>query len=281
MVLPESVARGIRASDSKFYQRVFTTFTVGPLALVLIYLGGLFYFIPLALIISLATVEYVRLLGQLGWRLPLGILLPAVLAQLVAGQWPELNLFAPALLVSLLVVMVYVLWQYERNEENSVPVTWIALMAGILFMGWLAGHFFRLRALDELAAQWTALVMVGTWIADSAAYLFGKKMGRRKLAPRLSPNKTVEGYLAGVVLGTLFTVVIAYFLQLPLFVALLIGLVISIISPAGDLGVSLLKRDAGVKDSGQMLPGHGGALDRIDSLVWSVAMAYYLIIFLG
>jgi phosphatidate cytidylyltransferase len=123
--------------------------------------------------------------------------------------------------------------------------------------------------------------MLGTWIADSGAYVFGKSMGRHKLSPRLSPNKTVEGYIGGIVVGTGFTVLIGYFLGVDLVLALILGLLVSIVSPAGDLGVSMLKRSAGVKDSGNFLPGHGGALDRIDSLIWSVAMAYYLLLLAG
>ena len=264
-----------------FAQRALTTVTIGPLALWLIYRGELFYFIPLTLIIVLATLEYVKLMGALGWRLPLWILLPAVLVQLVAGQWPTLNLFAPALAVSIFVSTLYVLWLYERRVDRSVPGDWVALLAGILLLGWVGGHFFRLRGLGALAMQWTMLTMISTWVADSAAYLIGSRYGRRKLAPRLSPNKSVEGYVAGVVLGTVITGALALFLRLPVGAAIVLGLLISVISPAGDLGISLLKREAGVKDSGTMIPGHGGALDRIDSLVWSVTMAYYLVLFIG
>ncbi len=264
-----------------FAQRALTTITVGPLALWLIYMGEWYYFIPLTLIIGLATLEYVSLMGALGWRLPLWILLPAVLVQLVAGQWPALNLYAPALAASIFVSTLYVLWLYERRIDESVPGDWVALLAGILLLGWIGGHFFRLRGLGEMAMQWTMLAMISTWVADSAAYLIGSRYGRRKLAARLSPNKTVEGYVAGIVLGTVLTGVLALILRLPLGTAVFLGLLISVISPAGDLGISLLKREAGVKDSGTMIPGHGGALDRIDSLVWSVTIAYYLLLFIG
>jgi phosphatidate cytidylyltransferase len=106
-------------------------------------------------------------------------------------------------------------------------------------------------------------------------------IGKRKLAPRLSPNKTVEGYVAGIILGTLLTLVLGAVMNLPWTIALLLGLLISIFSPAGDLGISLFKREAGVKDSGNLLPGHGGALDRIDSLIWSVTIAYYVLAYLA
>jgi phosphatidate cytidylyltransferase len=131
------------------------------------------------------------------------------------------------------------------------------------------------------AAKWTILAMVSTWLADSAAYLIGTWRGRRRLAPRLSPNKTVEGYVAGIVLGTLFSLLLGWIMDLPLLLVLLVALLISVFGTAGDLGISLLKREAGVKDSGNMLPGHGGALDRVDSLLWSVTLAYYVIHYLA
>jgi phosphatidate cytidylyltransferase len=120
------------------------------------------------------------------------------------------------------------------------------------------------------------MAMVGTWIADSGAYVAGKTLGRHKLAPRLSPNKTVEGYVGGIIAGTLITLIMGILFGLPWLPSLLLGLAVSVISPAGDLGISLLKRQAGVKDSGRFLPGHGGALDRIDSLIWSVTFATFL-----
>ena len=123
--------------------------------------------------------------------------------------------------------------------------------------------------------------MIGTWISDSGAYVIGKSFGRHKIAPRLSPNKTVEGYLGGIVIGILFTAILGHFLELPLVMTVSLGMLISVVSPVGDFGVSLMKRSVGVKDSGNLLPGHGGALDRIDSLIWSVAFAYFLVRFLG
>jgi phosphatidate cytidylyltransferase len=268
---------------SMFVKRAATTFTVGPIALLLIYLGGYYYFVPLLLIISLATYEYATLLRAVRIRVPLFLLMPSVWLQLVASLWPKRNLAEPLMVVSLLAVMVYALWSYEKQRTDSAPAEWVATMAGILLMGWVAGHFFRLRQMDLAgveAVKWTILALVSTWLADSFAYLIGSWRGKRKLARRLSPNKTIEGYVAGIVLGTGFTMLLGYLMGLPWMLVLLIGLLVSVISPAGDLGISLFKREAGVKDSGNMLPGHGGALDRIDSLIWSVAMAYYVVHFL-
>ncbi len=271
-------------------QRALVALTLGPLTLLLIYLGGWFYFVPFAGLLIIGVVEYSQLIGKLGWRSPLWLLIPAVFlqwilplnvqTQLLGERATSINLVPVALLVSLFVALCYGLWLYEKSPDVDAPASWFALVAGIVLLGWVGSHFFRLRGVPESAAAWTALAMLGTWIADSGAYVVGKTMGRHKLAPKLSPNKTIEGYIGGILAGTILTVIIAYFLDLPLLVALALGLLVSIVSPAGDLGISMLKRSVAVKDSGNILPGHGGALDRTDSLIWSMALAYYLVLLL-
>lgn len=265
-----------------FLQRAFITLTLGPIALYLIYLGGFFYFIPLAIILLLAAIEYSHIIQKIGWQVPPLLLLPIIIVQWLLAQWPDPSLFGPLLLLSLLLITAYALWQYEIASSQTVPANWFASIAGLILFGWVCGHFFRLRALPDMAWQWTMLAMSSTWISDSGAYLVGRFLagkiilGKHALSPRLSPNKTVEGFLGGIVLGTLFTVLIGSLLGIAFVPALLLGLLVSIIGTVGDLGISLLKREAGVKDSGTLFPGHGGALDRIDSLMWTVAIAYYL-----
>lgn len=269
---------------STLAQRAIITFTLGPLALYFIFLGGFFYAVPLAVVLALAAVEYVQMTRKMGWQTSAWVLVPLVLVFFVIGWWREWELVGPVTLVALLVVMAYALWLYEKKNEASAPATWMAMMGGVILIGWLGSHFFSLRSIDTMAWQWTMLAMVSTWMADSAAYIVGKFLagnilGKHPLSPRLSPNKTIEGYVGGIVLGTALTVLLAFFLQLPLEEALILGLLISIISPLGDLGISLLKREAGIKDSGTVFGSHGGALDRVDSLIWSVAMAYYVVAF--
>lgn len=281
---PES--HNVRAQPM-FIQRLLVILVFGPAALFAIYRGGLFYFLPLAIILVLATIEYSQIMQRLGWQVSHWLLIPAVLLQLVAGQWPASDYFAPLLVVSLLAVLGYSLWLYERRLSQTAPADWLAMTAGILFLGWIGSHFFRLRGLEQMAWQWTMVAMVGTWVADSAAYVVGQflagkvVLGRHPLTPRLSPNKTVEGYVGGIIVGTGVTVMLAYLLQLPPGAGLFLGLAITVLSPVGDLGISLLKREAGIKDSGNLFPGHGGALDRLDSLIWSVTMAYYLALFVN
>ena len=271
-----------------FWRRALVFFTIGPLALLIIYWGGWFYFIAFALLLVLAAIEFSQLSRKLSWQVPLLILIPSILAQwLLPGDVQKMlfgdivinqNLVAPALVISLIVVMCYALWLYERRVEENAPGSWMAGIGGIILLGWLGSHFFRLRALDESAWQWAIMALVGTWIADTGAYVFGKTIGRHKLSPRLSPNKTIEGYLGGILFGTATTVLLAVIFEFDIIWALFLGLLISVIAPAGDLAVSMLKRTVDVKDSGKFLPGNGGALDRSDSLIWGVVLAYYYIV---
>jgi phosphatidate cytidylyltransferase len=275
-------SRPTKAAPSPFLQRALVSLTLGPLALYLIYLGGWFYFVPLTAVMVVATIEYSHLTARLGWQTPAWLLAPAVAVLLTVAQWADTAAFAPTFLVSLLLVLVYTLWRYERRRSQTAVAEWLAMSLGLLLLGWVGSHFFYLRRLEPMAWQWTMLVMSSAWLTDSAAYVVGKFMagrffGRHQLTPRLSPNKTVEGYIGGIVLGTALTVAIAAMLRLPLGAALILGIAISVLSVLGDLAISLLKREAGVKDSGALFPGHGGALDRIDSLVWAVAIAYYLL----
>lgn len=272
-------------------QRALVTFTLGPLALWIIYQGGWWYFIPMTALLLIATVEYHNLTRRMGLQPVLWLMLPGVLAQLVAAQWPQWGIGGVAAFVTLVAFTLYAIWAYEKKASPLVSADWLSMIAGVVLLGWLGGHFLRLRLItpdDTLAWKWTALAMLTTWFADTWAYLIGKFVagrfifGRHRLSPRTSPNKTIEGYLAGILLGTPTTYLIGVLLfKLPLFPVLALGLLTSSLGTAGDLSMSLLKRDAGVKDSSNLFPGHGGALDRIDSLVWSAAIAYYLLLFVG
>lgn len=270
-------------------RRALVAVTLGPLTIFIIYLGGWFYFIPIAALLGIALFEFTQLMSGLGWRVSFILLIPLVFAQWIlpvpvfSMLFPSVQiseqLVSVAFLASLLVILAFYLLLFEKQPEVDVPGSWMAGIAALVLIGWLGSHFFRLRGVDNVqAAAWTALAMIGTWIADSGAYVFGKSFGRHKLSPRLSPNKTIEGYIGGIIAGILITGLIGYFLKMPLVYTLILGVLISAVSPLGDLGISLLKRSVGVKDSGSLLPGHGGALDRIDSLLWSVAMAYYFVL---
>lgn len=271
-----------------FLRRALVAGTLGPLLLYLVYEGNWLYFIPITALVTLAAHEYANIMRAMERNTPIWLLLPSVWVLFWgARHWDyEANQFA--LFIIFFVTLCYALWLYERGNTKSAVADWMALLGGIVILGWVASHFIWLRELNPASGsemwKWTALTFITAWGADSFAYLVGTFLagrfifGRHKLTPRLSPNKTVEGYIGGILLGTLFSVCLGVFIfDLQLNYVFQLSLIISITSTAGDLGISLLKREAGVKDSGVLFPGHGGALDRIDSLIWCMALAFYYI----
>lgn len=269
-----------------FVKRAAVTLTVGPLLLVLVHIGGWAYFWPFIIVLSVAAYEYSKILAHLGWHVPISILLPIVLLQWFNAQYAFFEVNSIVLAIGFLSIMIYALWLYEVKSEHSSLSSWFALLAGTVLIGWLGSHFFWIRRMETMAWQWTTLTFISTWIADSGAYLVGRflagkfVLGKHQMTPRLSPNKTYEGLFGGLILATAVSTIVAPFLNIPVGYGILLGVLVSIVGPLGDLSISLIKREAGVKDSGKLFPGHGGALDRIDSLVWSTVVGYYLAIFL-
>ena len=154
-------------------------------------------------------------------------------------------------------------------------------LLGIFYIGWLLSHFLILKRLPQ-GSNYVILVIVVAWIGDAFAYFFGVHWGKHKLSPRISPKKSVEGGIAGL-LGS----IIALFLLKGFFIpnlsngdALILGFLLGIGGTLGDLSESILKRDAQVKDSGNSLPGHGGFLDKIDSLLFTAPILYYYLIWI-
>lgn len=154
-----------------------------------------------------------------------------------------------------------------RATTESVGSEWLVELSNLAAVGWPSAPH---------GLAWTALVLFVIWIGDSAAYLGGRAFGRRRLAPRISPKKTVEGSLAGLI-GSAVTALICaqlFGLNLPPLGTLALGASLGITGQLGDLIESLLKRQAGVKDSGALIPGHGGMLDRIDALLLTFPVAW-------
>lgn len=190
----------------------------------------------------------------------------------------------PVLLTPLLVtsaVVLSLIWLLVRPQKEEAFVGWIWTLAGILYLGWLLSHFVALRGLDD-GRNWVFLALFATFASDTAAYFVGRAWGRRRLAPAISPGKTWEGTIAGflgaIIVSLLFTLPSCFELPLGYGQAILLGFLISLFGQIGDLTESLFKRNMGVKDSGRLLPGHGGFLDRIDSVVFAGVVVYYYVI---
>jgi phosphatidate cytidylyltransferase len=170
----------------------------------------------------------------------------------------------------------------RRNKEHAF-LNWAWTLAGILYIGWLLSHYISLREL-EMGREWVFYALLVTFATDTFAYFIGKAWGRHKLAPDISPKKTVEGAVGGLLGAAGISVLAVWLFDLPVNygIAVVLGIVISIFGQVGDLFESLFKRNMGVKDSGNSLPGHGGFLDRIDSIVFTgIVVYYYVVLFVG
>jgi phosphatidate cytidylyltransferase len=266
-----------------------------PVVLGAAWMGGWVLALLLAAVAGLAARELFLLALRKGSR-PLLVLGTAGAAGFVlAGAFfPERGplgpLYASVLPLLLLAALSLVIWRrgIDGDPLRSAAIT----VFGAAYTGGLLAFALFLRHLPgvELAWHGTALVFAPvllTWVSDSCAYFTGRRFGRRKLIPSVSPGKTVEGAIGGV-LGTLVAAVLYARLlndipgiELPLYLAVAFGLLVTVTGQLGDLAESLLKRDAGVKDSGTFLPGHGGALDRVDSLLFTLPVAYAFLMLLA
>jgi phosphatidate cytidylyltransferase len=283
-------------------QRIITALILAPAAILAIFYLPLMFFSALLLgVVSIGAWEWAPFMG-LKSKLSRMVYTGAT-ATLIAFLW---YLLPPQLLWS----------SVNGLDVNAVAILWLSvawwLTAAILMLtypkltgvwannaiiiglfGWLTLiptwlAFVVLRSHDyQIAnfhgAQLLMCLFVLVWCADIGAYFVGKSFGKRKLMPNVSPGKTMEGFLGGVACAALVTVVMAFALewsQKQLLIALFITLLISVISVLGDLTESMFKRQSGIKDSGTILPGHGGILDRIDSLTATApifALCYVLL----
>ena len=166
-------------------------------------------------------------------------------------------------------------WSMLRYARGGEAHGWLWALGGAFYVGWPLLHFSLLHRLEQ-GREWVLLALLGTFACDTAAYAFGRLLGRRKLALAISPGKTWEGAIAGGVAATLAAPALAVLLGLPLHWTLWpLGLSLGVAAQVGDLVESMLKRSAGVKDASALVPGHGGVLDRLDSLVFAGPPVYY------
>ena len=181
----------------------------------------------------------------------------------------------PLLLTS--AVVLPLIWLLGRKKGEGAFTDWAWTLAGILYLGWLLSYFVALRGLDG-GRNWVFFALATNFASDTAAFFVGRALGRHKLAPRISPGKTWEGTIAGVVGAIIVSLLFTLLIPISYWQAIILGLLVSIFGQLGDLAESLLKRNMGVKDSGWLFPGHGGVLDRIDSVVFASVVVYYYVI---
>jgi len=248
--------------------------------------GGWLYGVSIAGILALAAYEYGSLFFVGGYRPALPLLVTGVIAIVLI----RINFgFEYDYLILAGIGFIAMTWHvidFERGAPKS-GTDFALTLTGIFYVGWIGAFFITIRTMPD-GLWWFLLSLLSVWIADSAAYLFGRRFGRHKLASRVSPKKTWEGYLAGIGMGILGGAGLALLWRigagphagLNAISGAIVGWVVSTLAPIGDLGVSMFKRQFGEKDTGALLPGHGGVLDRIDTWLWSAVIGYFLAIIL-
>ncbi len=267
-------------------ERLISAFILIPLILGSVIVGGLVFFALVAVGAILAGWEFFQLTQRAGCRpnIPLGIALVFFTlfdAFLTTGGSREVSallggaglreIWAAALLISLIAAI------FRRPEGWAVG--WGLTLAGALYVGVLGAYFILLRGIPN-GEILTILVLLATWATDTFAYVAGKRWGRHGFFTSISPKKTWEGAIGGEIASIVTMGVLGSLTVLPPVHAILLGALIGVAGALGDLAESVIKRQFGAKDSGAVIPGHGGLLDRIDSLLFAAVFAYYYLLWI-
>ena len=264
-------------------QRTIVAILIVPAAVVLMRLGGIIYLLIILAILVMAAVEYARMTRAAGADVSPAILIVGVIVVALGSAYPEQPWLEPALAFFLILTTGWEAFKFERGAETPLA-NWAATLAGGFYLGYLGGCLVALRELPN-GFWWTMTVLPAVWLADTGAYVIGSLLGKHRMTPRLSPKKSWEGFIGGIVLGTIITALLASGWGtvadpesgLSWQVGATLGILIAVISPVGDLGISMFKRQVQFKDTGNLLAGHGGVLDRVDSWLVTAALGYYYV----
>lgn len=251
--------------SSKVKQRIITGLIGGAAFIVLTVLGGWFYFALLLLLAIIGFMEYRRMNGVAAGH-PLSLLGFAGTLVLFI-PWDKFGIDTPAAIHTIW-LLLFLLLIVTVLTKNVITIDGAALMLlGAIYVGYGFHAMFEVRNADNHGLLTTCMAFGSIWASDIGAYFTGRAFGKHKLWPSISPNKTIEGSIGGVVLSLAIAVIFALIYQDIISVgrALLIGLIAAVAGQLGDLIQSAYKRVRGIKDTGAILPGHGGVLDRCDS----------------
>jgi phosphatidate cytidylyltransferase len=264
-------------------KRLITTLGLAVIGLPAILFGGIFYYLLMGTFLIGAAWEYVNLFRAVKLEPQFHITVGGVaLITLTRMFFPAYA--QPAFVTSILVALAYHLIAYERGRDQSA-LDFCITVGGLTYIGWVGSYLFELRNLPN-GGWWFMLVMCCVWLGDSGAYSIGRAYGKHKMAPRLSPKKSWEGYAASVFTATLGGMFFVYAFttygnltgDITIWQGAVLGCVLGMFPPLGDFGESMIKRQSGIKDSSDMIPGHGGFFDRIDSWLWGAVIGYYFLV---
>lgn len=274
-------------NDNSFWIRFRSSMILMAIAIAAMVFGGWVLFGVLVLISMIGLMELFRvvgvnksLAGAAGYAGGLVWYLYVALRQLnMAG---EMNLQIIVAGFTVVLLAIYVLTFPKFNSEQISMVFF-----GLFYVAVTLSYIYMVR-MEECGAYTVWLIFIGSWGSDTMAYVVGRKLGKTKIAPKLSPKKSLEGLLGGIfgaaAIGVIYALIFREQLSTefsnPMLVFAIVGAVGSIVSQIGDMAASAIKRNKNIKDYGTLIPGHGGILDRFDSVIFIAPIVYYLLYFL-
>jgi phosphatidate cytidylyltransferase len=262
-------------------QRVLSSVVVLPVLILAIWFDGPWYVLVAAVVALLGIVEFYAMAGLarlqpvtlFGTLWTLFFIANACYAPSYGSETTQLlaalALVGSGVVVSLVCVLV------QRRSGDRVLANWSWSLAGVLYMGLLLSYWVLM--MDSYGREWVLIALLSTFAVDTSAYFVGRTWGKHRLAPSISPGKTWEGAVGGLVGSVAAAVLLSVFLDVGVayWKVMLVGFAVGISAQLGDLTESKLKRSVGVKEAGNLIPGHGGILDRLDSVVFTGVVVYY------
>lgn len=274
---------------SNFLIRTITGILGGAILIWMIYLGFLPFFLFVGFLVVLGLLEFYNLMDKMGYKCSrfFGLILSILIVGMFfltkgSFSFDKYEIFLPVgfSVFFLLVFSSSIFFTKTKNLEK-VFLNSTVTITGVFYVSWLLSHLILIRDLPIYGKNYVFILFFCVWALDIFAYIFGMKFGKHRLAENISPKKSIEGSIAGFIFAVLASVFFHYIFKtnFGLKNSLYIGVIIGIFGQIGDLFESLIKRSANEKDSGNILPGHGGVLDRFDSIIFTAPLFYYFVKF--
>ena len=258
--------------------RTFVNILGIPGLLALIYLGDIWFTGLILTVMIIGGYELKNIALGKGANLPISLLSVFFIILAMNNYYFPVNLYNLSIL---LIIMSFTGIIIELFRKEDTPLLNVSIeIFGFMWIGIFLGSLISLRLMSDIGIHFTFILMVGVWACDSAAFLFGKTFGEKKILPKVSPKKTWVGCISGIVFTNVTILIIAYYNDSITFTdAVVISVIIGVFGQIGDFVESMFKREVGVKDTGSLLMGHGGALDRFDSLALAAPVTFLYVIY--
>src|SRR4030042_2140493 len=262
---------------NNFLKRTATIIIGIFLSFLTIFWKGFPFFIIIIIIALLGLKELYSMAHKGGYRPSyiLGSVLTFYFIIITVYDLYCLNYYIENIIITFFIILTFIFQLFKKDYSKVLADTSITIFGGI-YLGYLLSFVLKVKDLPNGNYYLISLLII-TWANDTGAYLVGTKFGKNKIFPKISPKKTIEGSIGGIIFSIASTFALKNWLDLTFNELLSLGLIISIIAQLGDLFESVLKRGSGIKDSGTLIPGHGGILDSLDSLIFTAPIFYYYI----